>query len=67
MQPDQPPAAPAEMMAVRTDLTFGDGFRFGCGFTAAFVIFWLALIILGLLLAGAALVLAPQLFGIFAR
>ncbi len=55
------------MVAVRTDLTFGDGFRFGCGFTAAFVIFWLGLAIIGLLLSGVALLIAPQLLGGFGR
>ena len=44
---------------MRTDLTFGDGFRFGCGFMAAFVVFWVMLTILSGVLAGLAFLIAP--------
>lgn len=30
-------------------LTFGDGFQFGCGFFVASLLFWIALIILGVI------------------
>ena len=49
----------SEALTVRTDLTFGDGFRFGCGFMAAFVIFWVLLTILSGVLAGLAVLVAP--------
>lgn len=57
MQNDAPTMA--EAVSVRTDLTFGDGFRFGCGFMAAFIIFWLLLLILSGVLAGLAFLIAP--------
>jgi hypothetical protein len=53
------PSTMAEALSVRTDLTFGDGFRFGCGFMAAFVIFWVILTILSGVLAGLAFLVAP--------
>jgi hypothetical protein len=31
------------------NLTFGDGFQFGCGFFTASLLFWIALIILGVI------------------
>ena len=57
MQNDPPTMA--EALSVRTDLTFGDGFRFGCGFMAAFVVFWVVLTILSGVLAGLAFLVAP--------
>ena len=48
-----------EALSMRTDLTFGDGFRFGCGFMAAFVVFWVMLTILSGVLAGLAFLIAP--------
>lgn len=63
MQDEQPAAhAPStEMMTVKADMTFGDGFRFGCGFMSAFIIFWIVITILGMILAGLAFVVAPGL------
>jgi hypothetical protein len=52
---------PAEALSLRSDLTFGDGFRFGCGFMAAFLVFWAVLSILIGVLAGLAFLIAPGL------
>ncbi|MFQ6058802.1 MAG: hypothetical protein ACE5MB_08000 [Anaerolineae bacterium] len=32
-------------------LTFGDGFQFGCGFFTASLLFWIALMILGVIVS----------------
>jgi len=55
------------MLSVKTDLTFGDGFRFGCGFMSAFVVFWIILTILSILLAGLAFLIAPSLSNLLPR
>jgi hypothetical protein len=55
------PSVTAEAFSLRSDLTFGDGFRFGCGFMAALVVFWIVLSILVGVLAGLAFVIAPGL------
>jgi len=57
MQNDAP--AMSEAVSMRTDLTFSDGFRFGCGFMAAFIIFWLLLLILSGVIAALAFLIAP--------
>lgn len=57
----EPAPLPAETLTVHADLTFGDGFRFGCGFMAAFVMFWVVLTILISLVAGLAFLVAPNL------
>ena len=44
-----------------SELSFGDGFRFGCGFMSAIVVFWIVLTILSSLVAGVAIMLAPNL------
>ncbi len=64
MQTEQT-SLPAEPMTVHADLTFGDGFRFGCGFMAAFVMFWVLLTILIGLVAGLAFLVAPNLSKLF--
>ncbi|MBI5879423.1 MAG: hypothetical protein HZB53_17380 [Chloroflexi bacterium] len=56
--------APNEMLAVKTEMTFGDGFRFGCGFMAAFVIFSIAFTVFSLILTGLAFLVAPGLSGL---
>jgi hypothetical protein len=59
---NQPPNLPMDVVHhVKPDLTFGDGFRFGCGFMAAIIVFWIVLGILSSLLAGLAFLIAPQL------
>ncbi len=59
----EPAPAPNEMVALKTEMTFGDGFRFGCGFMAAFVIFAIAFTLLSLILTGLAFLFAPGLAG----
>jgi hypothetical protein len=55
------PSVTAEALSLRSDLTFGDGFRFGCGFMAAVIVFWIVLSILVGVLAGLAFLIAPGL------
>ena len=57
----EPTDTKIEYQTVKTDMTFGDGFRFGCGFMAAVVVFWIILVILSGLMAGVAFLIAPQL------
>jgi hypothetical protein len=42
---------------LKMDLTFADGFRFGCGFMSAILVFWIVLSILALTMIGIALLL----------
>lgn len=65
MQP-QPPEVRLETSA-RPELSFGDGFRFGCGFMSALIVFWIVLTILSGLVAGVAFVLAPGLPNVLPR
>jgi len=53
------PLAPNEMLAVKSEMTFGDGFRFGCGFMAALTIFTIAFTLFSLILVGMAMLVAP--------
>ena len=63
----EPAPAITETLSLKSDLTFGDGFRFGCGFMAAFTIFWIALAILSGVIAGLAFVIAPGLSNLLIR
>jgi hypothetical protein len=63
----EPVPAITETLSLKSDLTFGDGFRFGCGFMAAFIIFWVALIILSGVIAGLAFLIAPGLSNLLIR
>ncbi len=51
----------------RPELSFGDGFRFGCGFMSAIVVFSIVLTILSGIVAGLAFALAPNLPNILPR
>ena len=66
-EPASAPVASNEMLAVKTEMTFGDGFRFGCGFMAAFIIFAIAFTLFSLILAGLAFLIAPGLAGLLPR
>jgi hypothetical protein len=66
MQSDPAPAI-TETLSLKSDLTFGDGFRFGCGFMAAVIIFWIALILLSGVIAGLAYLIAPGLSNLLIR
>ena len=59
MQPD--PREVRMETSPGNELSFGDGFRFGCGFMSAIVVFWIVLTILSSLVAGVAIMLAPNL------
>ena len=62
MQNEHAPV-PNDLVALKTEMTFGDGFRFGCGFMAAFIIFTIALTLFSLILTGLAFLFAPGLAG----
>lgn len=55
---------PNDLVALKTEMTFGDGFRFGCGFMAAFIIFAIVLALFSVILAGLAFLFAPGLAGV---
>ena len=63
----EPVPAVTETLSLKSDLTFGDGFRFGCGFMAALAIFSLALTILSGVIAGVAFLIAPGLSSLLIR
>ncbi len=67
MQSDPPAITTSETLHVKSDMSFGDGFRFGCGFMAAIVVFWIVLLILSSLVAGLAFLIAPQLSNLIPR
>ncbi len=52
---------------MKTDLSFGDGFRFGCGFMSAIVIFWIVVTVLSAVLIGLAFALGVSLPTLFPR
>jgi hypothetical protein len=60
---NEPIPAPNDLVALKTEMTFGDGFRFGCGFMAAFIIFAIVLTLFSLILIGLAFLFAPGLAG----
>ena len=56
-QPSQPALPIKDIPILKMDLSFADGFRFGCGFMSAILVFWIVFSILALLMMGVALLL----------